>query len=57
MQADMRNIAGGKEKEKSDVEGDETIKSPRKIEVRSRATDKNDRDEGQRKRMTAVCAC
>ena len=57
MQADMKNIAGGKEKEKSEVEGDETIKSPRKIEVRSRATDKNDRDEGQRKRMTAVCAC
>jgi hypothetical protein len=53
----MRNAGVGNEKEKSDVEGDETIKSPRKIEVRVRATDKNDRDEGQRKRMTAVCAC
>ena len=53
----MRNAAMENEKEKSDVEGDETIKSPRKIEVRAKATDKNDRDEGQRKTMTAVCAC
>ena len=46
----------GNEKEKIDVEGDETTKSPRKMEVLARAIEKKDRDEGPRYRMTVVCA-